>query len=856
MKNKFYLVYLLISLLFLFSLNRVLAKDLVIDAEVLDIKDKGEIIKASGSISIKDGNKIQITGNEATYDKIKNIIEINGNVFFYDKIRNYQATSNKIIFNRDINLISSFGKTKITFLNENLDTILEVNGKNSFFDQNKRKLEIRENVLLNDYQNNTIINSEHIVYNNQEEIIKSLGNTKINYNNNYLIQTKDISFEKNQRKFFSDKETTVTDNDNNKFLLSSFYFDIEEKILKAQYLKLNDSEKNELELKNGYIDLKTNELVGSDFNFIFNKETFGNSENDPRLVGRYIISNKSKTSMKKSSFTTCKNIKGKCPAWSISAEEVNHLKEKKRIEYKNTWLKIYDVPVAYFPYFFHPDPEVERQSGFLFPQFINSSNLGFSTQLPYFKVIDKDKDMTISPRLYNNNNLFVQTEYRQAFKDSSLITDLSYNKKNDTNLHFFTKLRGDFDDSFYEMKIETVSNKDYLKKYQITSPLIKNQSVLNSSFIIETYNNEYNFSSSIDIIEDLAKSDSDKYEYIFPNYKFSKQISLKNNFFNSLNFNSSGTYRKFNTNVDEGDLINDIILNSNNQNQFSNLQKDFNFLLKNTNSYGDKSPTYKDDKDSKLFGSVIMNFEYPLIKNNNISKSFLTPKTSLRFSPNKGLNLKNENKNILNFQDLFIIDRIGNNTVESGTSATVGLEYKKIDNLKNDKLRFGLAVNLRNNKDDDLPVSSSLGEKTSDLIGYSGLNITENLTLNYNFSLDQNLKETNYSLLSAIYNNNRFKTSFEYMEKSNHVGDESYLNNFTELQIDKSNSIAFETNKNIDKNLTNYYNLIYEYKNDCLKASVVYNKQFYQEDSINSGKNIFFKISFIPFGDINTPNLK
>ena len=228
----------------------------------------------------------------------------------------------------------------------------------------------------------------------------------------------------------------------------------------------------------------------------------------------------------------------------------------------------------------------------------------------------------------------------------------------------------------------------------------------------------------------------------------------------------------------------------------------------------------------------------------------------MRFSPNKGLNLKNENKNILNFQDLFIIDRISKNTIESGTSATVGLEYKKIDNLKNDKLRFGLAVNLRNNKDDDLPISSSLGEKTSDLIGYSGLNITENFTLNYNFSLDQNLKETNYSLVSAIYNNNRFKTSFEYMEKSNHVGDESYLNNFTELEIDKSNSIAFETNKNLDKNLTNYYNLIYQYKNDCLKASVVYNKQFYQEDSTNSGKNIFFKISFIPFGDINTPNLK
>ena len=70
--------------------------------------------------------------------------------------------------------------------------------------------------------------------------------------------------------------------------------------------------------------------------------------------------------MKKSSFTTCKNVDGKYPPWSISADEISYKKEKKIIEYKNAWLDIYDVPVAYFPYFFHPDPSVERQSGFFF----------------------------------------------------------------------------------------------------------------------------------------------------------------------------------------------------------------------------------------------------------------------------------------------------------------------------------------------------------------------------------------------------------------------------------------------------------------------------------------------------------
>ena len=45
----------------------------------------------------------------------------------------------------------------------------------------------------------------------------------------------------------------------------------------------------------------------------------------------------------------------------------------KNINYDNSWLVLYDVPVFYFPKFFHPDPTVKRQSGFLMPSFASSS---------------------------------------------------------------------------------------------------------------------------------------------------------------------------------------------------------------------------------------------------------------------------------------------------------------------------------------------------------------------------------------------------------------------------------------------------------------------------------------------------
>ena len=83
--------------------------------------------------------------------------------------------------------------------------------------------------------------------------------------------------------------------------------------------------------------------------------------------------------------------------WSISANKIAHDKNKKQLIYDDAVLRIYDFPVAYFPKFFHPDPTVERQSGFLKPQ-INSSNiLGDSVYVPYFHVISENKDLTFQP---------------------------------------------------------------------------------------------------------------------------------------------------------------------------------------------------------------------------------------------------------------------------------------------------------------------------------------------------------------------------------------------------------------------------------------------------------------------------
>ena len=58
--------------------------------------------------------------------------------------------------------------------------------------------------------------------------------------------------------------------------------------------------------------------------------------------------------------------------------------------------------------------------------------------------------------------------------------------------------------------------------------------------------------------------------------------------------------------------------------------------------------------------------------------------------------------------------------------------------------------------------------------------------------------------------------------------------------------LYFKTQRNKEISLTEYYDLIYEYKNDCLTAGIKYNKTFYQDNDLVPSENLFFTITLIP----------
>ena len=79
-------------------------------------------------------------------------------------------------------------------------------------------------------------------------------------------------------------------------------------------------------------------------------------------------------------------------------------------------------------------------------------------------------------------------------------------------------------------------------------------------------------------------------------------------------------------------------------------------------------------------------------------------------------------------------------------------------------------------------------------------------------SIKNNLSEIDYENLITDFKINNFVTSFDYLNENNSFNKTSYLTNTTSYNLDESNKLIFSTRENKTSDITEYYNLMYQYK--------------------------------------------
>ena len=315
--------------------------------------------------------------------------------------------------------------------------------------------------------------------------------------------------------------------------------------------------------------------------------------------------------------------------------------------------------------------------------------------------------------------------------------------------------------------------------------------------------------------------------------------------------------KNYNTNIFEKVIINDLFFKSNNNYTKSGFKNNYNVQIKNVNTDSVKSKKYKNTRNYKIASLIEYNSSYPL-KNEGVNyNDILKPMVSLKFSPNDNKDMKNEDRRI-DINNIFSMNRLGiNDAVEGGASLTYGLEFLKTNKFtEKDFFEAKIASIFRAEKNKNLPSNSKLGDKSSDIVGALNFIPNDFFNINYGFSVDDNFKDNNYELLKTEIKVNNFVTSFEYLNENNTTGNESYLTNEISYTLDDSKSLIFKKRENKKTNVTEFYDLIYQYRNDCLIAALEYNKNHYMDRDLKPEENIFFKLTIVPFGETSSPNLK
>ena len=800
MKNNSKILIFLFFCNFLFFQDKILGNEIIFDTSELNITNKGNIIKAGAGSASDKKDDILINAQSFKYDKISSILNASSGFALLSK-KSVEITANKFIYNKKLSTIRAVG-----------------------------------NVEVNDLTNGIKINTENAFYQIQDKIISS------------------------------GVKSSFVDKFGNNFITDDFTYKLSDALMKISNAKILDIENNNYYIEKAYLNLLTNKLIGKDISINFNNNNF-NKNNDPRLKGKTINADKEKTVVEKGIFTTCKE-RDDCPPWQFLAKKITHDKKKQTINYENAWLKIYDKPVFYFPKFFHPDPSVKRQSGFLMPSFAGSDLTGTAFTLPYFYAIADNKDLTFSPRFYSINKILAQSEYRAVNAKTEHLVDFSF--LNEVNLnsktHFFSDTSkkldlNNFDDSKLSLQLRHVSDDTYLKQYKLKSPLINSDaSTLTSALSLNTSREDLVIDAEFIVYENLSDvASGDKYEYIYPNYNIRKKLGVDAVTFGDFSLNLNGYIKNYNTNVFEKVMVNDLLFSSYPKYTNKGIKNNYNILFKNVNTDTKNSEEYKENLDTKILTLIEHSSSYPLLKKTDNYTNIIKPIISARYSPNTTSKNIRDDYTKIDANNVFSLNRIGvNDVVEGGGSLSFGTEFYKTDLFNREVFGGKIANVFRIKEDKNLPISSSLGKKTSDIVGNLNYNSNDFFKINYEFSQSENLKDTNYQLIKNEFRVNNFVTTFEYLNENNTDDKESYLSNKTAYNFNETKSLKFETRENKKTKSTEFYNLIYEYRNDCLVAGLEYNRDYYTDRDLKPDETFFFKLTIVPFGEgrIKGPSLK
>jgi LPS-assembly protein len=560
---------------------------------------------------------------------------------------------------------------------------------------------------------------------------------------------------------------------------------------------------------------------------------------------------------------TCANQPQDTPLWQVKAKKIVHDQKAQTIEYSDAFLEIMGLPVAYTPYFSHPDPTVKRKTGFLTPSFGGNSFLGTVASAPYFINLAPNRDITLKPTLTSKERLIMEGEYR-AVTDTSgtdFTGSFTYNSENEFRGHVDASYRKDLGEAWRGgADLNLASDDTYLRRYGFSSP----NTLVSRSFLEGFQNRSYMLLDAYHFQGLGEEDDPGNTPIVLPMFEFN-HVGQPNRFGATSKINLSSVAltrreghdtRRFS--VEGGWHIPHIgsfgeVIDIN-----LSLRGDM-YHVTNFNVPGQQG------NDSGVTGRIYpqakVDWRLPLRRRDGTISQTLEPLVSVVISPYGGNpnNIPNEDSEDLEFDDtnLYSANRFtGWDRVDGGPRTSYGLKWSAFgDKGGGTSVFFGQSYRVRS--DDTFGEGSGLEDNFSDIVGRLRVSPGDNLDLSYRTRIDKDDLSPRRSEVSVAGGPPALRLSTNYVffdrqEDSDFGGREEI-----------SGSINAKLNRNWKSNFSSVYDLEgggelrrvslgFTYDCECFVFSATLRRDFFEDRDLKPSDSILFRLTFKTLGDVQT----
>ena len=553
------------------------------------------------------------------------------------------------------------------------------------------------------------------------------------------------------------------------------------------------------------------------------------------------------------------------PFWQIRARKIIHNKEKQKIFFENARLDFLGLPILYIPALNIPEPGIERASGVLVPQFSTSDKVGFSAKLPYYIVLDNNKDLTLTPFVMSKNSLILETEYRQFTKNGFFELSNAFSIKDNFNkgrLNGFIEgdgtfaLRKNYELDFNIDLANTIDfkngEKPFKNNYDYAEPeddRLKNtfnisKTTTHSFFRLGTsYTQSFRYK---DFDGDGLKEEDPNVPVILPEVYFKK--NYKNNIFggnyalsaHSINLEnaSNGQYSRIGGKLDwKRSWKTSSGLNFGSLAQF------------NANTYLIENDFYKNTMPLGMIEA-----RYPLKKSSYKISHMFEPIAQVIFAPDRLTGYLNSNQNTSDsttaeFEEtnLFSTNRFpGFDEIESGSRANIGGRYILYEpNGWEFTTTAGRVFRQKNLKQFDTSKSTGLDKLNSDYVSAFSLSSPQNFKIITRLLLDDTMDASKHET-KLNYSTDKYTTDIGYvwLDKQSFLNLDNHqheVNISTNYMINQNWKFGANWRQNINTHSPISGNFDVMFENDCAKLNFSLDLKYDEQDRIDRtvGMQIF-----------------